>query len=254
MPAEQKTLDLASQIASIEDEAAKHCSFREAMEAIDRLVDPMIDAMIQTLDSSRQTALLELIRKRRAGLSLGSSSKTEIVGICKQILAFGAAGIGLSIGFSDKFAIAAPQVQKTIVVGGIFYAEMMLISLVVMFLYTMQAQFRYPYLYFDKIGNAWPFFYYASISEGTPRWPWHVNSQLLKGGKLYAEDYVRFAHKVISEDQRGEVRAELQQYFLLVSYQAYAHQFSLRLVNTFFYGFAGAFVTLLVLITWAVIR
>lgn len=253
MDAEQNSFDLASLIASIEAEAAKRVSFPVAMQAIENLVDPVVDAMIQTLDPKRRTALLELIRKRRAGLLLSSSSKTEILGICKQILAFGAAGIGLSIGFSDKFTAAAPQVQKTVVVGSIFYAEMMLVSLLVMFLYTMQAQFRYPYLYFDKIGNAWPFFYYTSISKGTPRRPWHVKSDLLKGGKLYAEDYLRFADKVISEDDRGEVRAELQQYFLLVSYQGYAHQFSLRLVNTFFYGFAGALVTLVVLIVWAVI-
>jgi hypothetical protein len=254
MPEDQNPLDLDPVIASIENAAANSSSFPAAMQAIETLVDPIIDAMLQTVPEQKQGALLELIRKRRASLSLSSSSKTEIVGICKQILAFGAAGIGLSIGFSDKFTAAAPQMQKTIVVGGIFYAEMMLISLIVMILYTMQARFRYPYLYFDKIGNAWPFFYYASISEATPRWPWHRNSQLVKGGKLYAEDYLRFAQKVISEDTRGELRAELQQYFLLVSYQGYAHQFSLRLVNTFFYGFAGAFVTLLVLIVWAVIR
>jgi hypothetical protein len=254
MPVDRNPLDLEPVIASIEEAAANHPSFPGAMQAIERLVDPMIDAMLQTLNDEKQKALLELIKKRRAGLSLSSSTKTEIVGICKQILAFGAAGIGLSIGFSDKFSAAAPQMQKTIVVGGIFYTEIMLVSLIVMILYTMQARFRYPYLYFDKIGNAWPYFYYASISEGTPRWPWHLKSQLVKGGKLYAEDYLHFAHRVVSEDTTGELRAELQQYFLLVSYQGYAHQFSLRLVNTFFYGFAGAFVTLLVLTAWAVIR
>lgn len=254
MPVDRDLIDLEPVIASIEEAAANQRSFSGAMQAIERLVDPIIDEMLQKLDEDRQKTLLELIKKRRAGLSLSSSTRTEIVGICKQILAFGAAGIGLSIGFSDKFAAAPAQLQKTVVVGGIFYAEIMVVSLLVMILYTMQAQFRYPYLYFEKIGNAWPYFYYASISEGTPRWPWPLKSQLLKGGKLYAEDYLRFTRRVISEDVSGELRAELQQYFLLVSYQGYAHQFSLRLVNTFFYGFAGCFVTLIALIAWAVIR
>jgi hypothetical protein len=221
--------------------------------AIEKLADPAVNSILEALPDVRQKELIELVRKRRASLSLGSSTKTEIVGICKQILAFGAAGIGLSIGFSDKFIAAAPAMQKVIVIGAIFYLEIMFVSLLVMLVYTMQARFRYPSLYFSKIGNAWPYFYYASISEGIPRQTWQTKKKLLTGAKLYAQDFLRFSSKVATEGTAAELRAEVQQYYLLLSYQGYAHQFSLRLANLFFYGFAGAFLTLVVLAVWAVI-
>jgi hypothetical protein len=41
--------------------------------------------------------LTERIRKRRSFLSLSSDINTEVVGVCKQVLAFGAAGLALSI-------------------------------------------------------------------------------------------------------------------------------------------------------------
>jgi hypothetical protein len=40
--------------------------------------------------------------------------KPEILGICKQVLSFGVAGLALSLGFADRFRYLPPAVQKAI--------------------------------------------------------------------------------------------------------------------------------------------
>lgn len=162
--------------------------------------------------------------------------------------------LGLTVGFADKIKLLAPALQKGIVIAGIVYFELVLVSLLVLFWYLLQARFRYPFLHFQQIGNTWPWFYYASISAGVSRWPIQFPRQLFRSGVLYAEDLVRFADRVVSENETEELRLELQQYFLLLSYQGYVNQFSLRLTNLFFYGFAGSLASGLILSIWAVAK
>jgi hypothetical protein len=64
----------------------------------------------------------------------------------------------------------------------------------------------------------------------------------------YANDLAKFTDKLLAEDIKSQLRTELQQYFTLVSYQAYVHRFSLRLASIFTYGFASAVATLLVMV------
>ena len=211
--------------------------------------------LVDVTDSATDPeSLTERIRKRRSFLSLASDINTEVVGVCKQVLAFGAAGLGLSIGFADKLALLSVGQQKAIVIAGIVYSELVLVSLLVLFFYLLQARFRYPFLSFERIGNTWPWFYYASISPEVPRAPLQTPRQRLVAARLYASDLVRFANKVVAETKKEELRIEIQQYFLLLAYQGYVHQFSLRLTNIFFCGVAGSMCTGLVLIVWAVLK
>jgi hypothetical protein len=198
--------------------------------------------------------LTERIRKRRSFLSLASDINTEVVGICKQVLAFGAAGLGLSIGFADKLALLSVGLQKAIVIAGIVYFELVLVSLLVLFFYLLQARFRYPFLSFERIGNTWPWFYYASISPEVPRGPLQTPRQRFFAARLYAADLVRFANRAVAETKKEELRIEIQQYFLLLAYQGYVHQFSLRLTNIFFCGVAGSISTGLMLLVWALFK
>ena len=46
---------------------------------------------------------------------------------------------------------------------------------------------------------------------------------------------------MLNEQPVDQLRSELVQYFLLVAYQGYSHQFSLRLTNAFIYLLCGAF-------------
>jgi hypothetical protein len=192
-------------------------------------------------------ALIEVIKSRRDRLSLTTGITDQIVGICQQILSFGAAGLALTIGFIDKLKQFSVLVQKVLTIVGIFYFELVLLSLLVLIWYMLQARFRFPSLYFEKIGNAWPFFYYATITP-VPRGPIQISSQRFSASVAYANDFARFTDKLFAEDEKLQLRAELQQYFLLISYQAYINQFSLRLASIFTYGFVAALATLVVMI------
>jgi hypothetical protein len=196
--------------------------------------------------SGKPEDLIGVIKGRREHLSLSSGITNQIVSICQQILAFGAAGLALTVGFIDKIRQFSIPVQKSLAIVGLFYSELVLLSLVVLLWYMLQARFRYPSLYFDNIGNAWPFFYYATITP-VARAPIQTARQRLAASVAYAKDFANFTEKVMKEQPKERLRAELQQYFLLMSYQAYVHQFSLRLASIFVYGFTGAVCTAVIM-------
>lgn len=214
----------------------------EPIEAeADKLVKQLIEEFSGKLDD-----LINVIKGRRERLSLSSGITNQIVSICQQILAFGAAGIALTVGFIDKIRQLSVAVQKSLAIIGVFYSELVLLSLVVLLWYMLQARFRYPSLYFENIGNAWPFFYYATITPVT-RAPIQTADQRFAASVAYAKDFLNFTEKVLKEEPKERLRAELQQYFLLMSYQAYVHQFSLRLASIFIYGFTGAVCTAVIM-------
>jgi hypothetical protein len=228
-------------------------NYAELLRETEKLTVDFLQQVTKTPASGKQpSAIVESIRSRRSALSLTSDITTEVVGVCKQILAFGAAGLGLSLGFADKIRLLPPGLQKALVIGGIVYFELILVSLLVLCWYLLQAHFRYPFLHFQQIGNTWPWFYYATVSPDVPRWPVQFPSQVLRGATLYAQDLARFADRVVNETDQEELRLELQQYFLLLAFQGYVNQFSLRMTNLFFYGITGALVTLITLAIWAV--
>jgi hypothetical protein len=212
---------------------------------IEAVTDEFVNKSIEKF-SGKYEDLINIIKGRRERLSLSSGITNQIIGICQQILAFGAAGVALTVGFIDKIKQFSVLVQKSLAIVGIFYSELVFMSLLVLIWYMLQARFRYPSLYFENIGNAWPFFYYATITPVT-RAPIQTARQRFAASATYAIDFANFTEEVLNEDPKGRLRAELQQYFLLMSYQAYVHQFSLRLASIFTYGLIGAVSTALIL-------
>jgi hypothetical protein len=228
-------------------------------EKTDSCVDSLIAATIGTDEkaseaATKSSALIGVIKARRDKLALSSGSTDQIVGISQQILAFGAAGLALSVGFSDKIHTFSVPIQKLIVLAGILYVELVVLSLVVLVWYLLQTHFRYPFLYFRKIGNAWPFFYYASISHEVNRSPVQSRKERLRAGALYAEDFLKFSERCLNESPKQQLRAELQQYFLLMSYQGYVQQFALRFANLFIYGLVGATFSTPLIGAWSSLR
>lgn len=248
--------EIEAKFASLSEQPAlRHDGASIYLRGVEDIVDPYINGILADLPDNKKTSdLIELVRKRRSVLFLSSGMKPEIVGICKQVLSFGVAGLALSLGFADKFRYLPPAVQKAVIIGGIFYIDMLILSLLVLILYTMQARFRYPFLYFFRIGNTWPAFYYGSISSDVPRSAIQTLRQHLKGATRYAQDFVRFTHKLIHETEQETLRTELQQYFLLLAYSGYVHQFSLRLGNLFVYGIAWSLCTSVALVILGMIR
>jgi hypothetical protein len=211
-------------------------------DVVDKYVDQAIHEAVTNPPAGHEAKVksyIELVRYRREKVPLRTDITDEILSISQQILGFGAAGLALAVGFLDKVRTFSVPVQKAIAVAGIFYLELIGLSLTVLVWYMLQAHFRYPFLYFKKIGNASPYFYYTSISP-VPRKPIQSGRTRFVAASSYAKDFLRFAHSTLVETDERLLRNELQQYFLLMAYSAYVQQFSQRLTNIFFYGFVGA--------------
>jgi len=97
--------------ASIEDELDNYLN-----TSIAKIQEREIDGIIQT------------IKARREKLPISTGITDRILGICQQLLAFGAAGLALTIGFIDKVRAFPIEVQKVLAVFGIFYLELVLLS------------------------------------------------------------------------------------------------------------------------------
>lgn len=220
------------------------------VERIEDIVGPCLDRLVANVSESELSKIIERVKDRRDKLPVTSEIYSEVVGVCKQILTFGAAGFALSLGFADKVIHLPSSIQRLIVVLGIFYLELIATSIIVLLLYLIQARFRYPFLNFARIGNAWPFFYYGSISDEVPRSPLQLAPIKIRGMTLYGADLMRFAKNAVLESPRQQLKMELQQYFLLMSFMGYVHQFSLRLTNIFLYGVTASVVSLLISIGW----
>jgi hypothetical protein len=240
---------------------------RDHIEALDEIEDSAnseIDALLRTLPKEELDELLTTIRARRGLLSVGAAYGNEVVATAKQILAFGGAGIGLAAAFVQKLAEVPPSILKGVAVVALFYGNLILLSLYIIFSFAWQARFRYPFLYFTRIGNTVPFFYYQAISPETPRSMFQSGATKETAARLYAGDFVRFVRYHISslisdqdvsndqvvdtsrkdsarlEAKRRVVRDEIQQYFLILSYQGYVNQYEVRMNNDFLYGLIGA--------------
>jgi hypothetical protein len=226
--------------------------YRPKLPPIDDATDASISSLLSGLPQESRDEILARIRERRDKLTLSSDITNQVISVCGTLLGFGAAGVGLSVGFADKIRQLPVLAQKIIVAAGIVYLELAIVSLIVLVIYMIQARFRYPFLYLQKIGNTWPFFYYATISPEISRAPIQTSTQLLSAARYYADDFVTFTKKAIAETSEDQLRNELQQYYLLIAYQGYVNQFSLRLTNFFFYGLiasisAGLLLMILVL-------
>jgi hypothetical protein len=132
-------------------------------------VENLVAEAATSLSDDQIEKLCDRIRVRRQALPLSSSSREQILGISKQILAFGGAGLAAALATANNIRNAGETIQSILALVGILYLELTIVSLVVLIIYMLQARYRYPYLYLEKIGNAWPFFYYAFYMPGLPR-------------------------------------------------------------------------------------
>jgi hypothetical protein len=226
-----------------------HCfsNWMQSFAPIEEMVDGFANEVLSKIQDTEAEKLITVIKDRRGRMPLSTGITDQIIGICQQILAFGAAGVALTVGFADKLKQFSILTQKLLATVGIFYVELVATALLVLLWYLLQARFRYPSVYFAKIGNAWPFFYYANITP-VDRAPVQCSRQRFRSATAYATDFIHFINRFPAESPQERLRTEIQQYFLLMSYQAYVNQFSLRLANMFMYGFSGAVLTALILL------
>ncbi len=226
----------------------------DELEHIEKEAEETLESVLGGLSSSQLQGLLEIIRYRRGMISTSAAYGNEVVSISKQILAFGGAGIGLVAAFSHNLAELPSPILKSLGVAALFYFNLIVLSLITILEFVWITRYRYPFLYFKRIGNTIPFFYYQAISPEVPRSEFQTSKEKLLASELYGKDLINFVRHLIpySEEtpendeevqlrlRRREVRDELQQYFLLISYQGYVNQFEVRMNNAFLYGLIAA--------------
>lgn len=250
--------------------------YGEQLVTIENEASSEFERLLSQLSKAQLEGLLETIRARRGLLSSGPAYQNEVVSISKQILTFGAAGIGLTAAFAKDLNTLPPLFLRVIGVAGLFYLNLIVLSLYSLFVFLWQSRFRYPFLYFRKIGNAVPFFYYQTLSPETPRSTFQTADEKCFAAKLYSDDLLKFLRHLTPdmEEMRSDpstppsarnadercaplvtndhvqehglrslrrvVRDELQQYFLVIAYQGYTNQYEVRMNNQFLYGFISS--------------
>jgi hypothetical protein len=251
-------------------------NFRNAVDEIETPAEREIDGLLRGLTDTQLDKLLETIRVRRGQIGTDAAYGNEVVSISKQVLAFGGAGIGLVAAAAPKLSELSPLILKLIGLAAVFYLNLTGLSLFTILRFVWVSRFRYPFLYLRKIGNAAPFFYYQAISPEVPRSIVQTAEEKLKAVELYASDFLKFAeHLVPRSSSKREVgstpendkpasdsdspdtqlkrlsaRDELQQYFLIISYQGYVNQFEVRMNNEYFYGMVASVAATVFLAVW----
>jgi hypothetical protein len=183
-------------------------------------------------------AFIDRLAERRKGLTVEPEFTSEVVGICKQILAFGAALLGLLIAFFPRLTELSSFWRSMLGLAALLTLDLTAISFLVLIWFFVQARSRYPFLYLNNLGNAPPFFYYETLSRRRPYSPIPSKRGVVHGNKFYLADLVKFGDTLIREtkDLRLRARHELQQYYLLIVYQGYLDQYEMQLVHIFVYG------------------
>jgi hypothetical protein len=218
---------------------------------VDRRLDSYLNkiALTSVQDKVEIDKLIVRVRERRLNLHIKPEFTPEVVGVCKHILAFGAAGLGLAVAFSDNLDVVTDGWRRALIFVSLFYFNLTITSLLVLILFFIQARSRYPFLFLHHLGNRWPFFYYATLTP-TQSWrpllsPWGI----YRSNITYMHDLIKMTKNVIAEDKepRMELKNEILQYFLLLRYQGYLDQYELQLVNTFMYMSSGSLLAAIVI-------
>lgn len=256
-----------NQLKGILDEFTDHLGkkFSGSIDSIESEVESSINNLLESLDDEEKIKLLKLIQERRKLIDVNPAFKNEVTGISKQILTFGGAGLALGAAFYKEIAALPPIMLKIVGFASLFYFDLVLLSLFTLFIFLWQSRFRYPFLYLQKVGNTKPYFYYRAISEETPYELFQSAKRKLMAIGLFGSDLKEFTEYLISsikKDPANEqndkdkykdqvttavLKDELQQYFLLISYQGYINQYEISITHYFMYGMLGSILATIIL-------
>lgn len=117
-------------------------------------------------------------------------------------------------------------------------------SVVIVLTYFAQARFRYPFIYYRQLGNAWRWFYYANIKADTPEGEFiyrNVDYQQ-RYARNYADGLEAYVTRYVNDPLRLQIIDDLRQLFLLMAHDRYKQRFKQHMVHAALYtGFtAGA--------------
>jgi hypothetical protein len=239
-------------LEKIDRSLQEDCASIGELNDLEQEVSEYIDQGIQDLCDEGEN--LEEMRKeiadRRDRLDLTSGITDEIIGISKRVLGFGVAGGGLVLAFYGNVGVNIYQNQYLISLA-VFLSEISLSSLIVLIMHIYYQRYRYPFLRSREIGNAWQYYYYSALEDESIR---HIAKMPSSDKEMmqYMKNYIKFFDRIKSESEKQKLRGEIQQYFLLLYYQAYSNQFTIRLTNTFIYGFTASLISLLAMLSYSI--
>lgn len=209
----------------------------DEIHELERAVEADILRLIRDAGQNSLDYLIEKIRKRRALLAIKPEFTPEVVGIAKQIIAFGGAGFGFVITFGHSI----PSNLGPLTVGlALLYVNITLVSMLVLVWFFLQARTRYPWLYLERLGNSEQYFYYSAVPTTYKYKPLFTSRQLAKSLDVYLQNLSRFAGVAVKESKVDELKSELMQYHLLVFYQGYLDQYEQQLTHLALYGFLAS--------------
>jgi hypothetical protein len=196
----------------------------------------------------RLATFIQRVSDRRNALHIKPEFTPEVVGVCKQIVAFGAALLGLAIAFFPRLTDVAPFWQSVVGAAALLTVNLTGIALFVLVWFFVQARSRYPFLYLERMGNAMPFFYYQTLDRHRSYKPLPSTKGILSANRFFLTDLRKFARNLVDEDEDVLTRArhELQQYYLLIVYQGYLDQYEMQLVHIFVYASLASLLSILI--------
>jgi hypothetical protein len=212
---------------------------REAEVALEAGIDDQIRRADIT-DDETVGYLIDKIRKRRALLTIKPEFTPEVVGIAKQIIAFGGAGIGVVL-VSGKGNIQ--NVNALTAAVATFYLNITAVSMIILMWFFFQARTRYPWLYLEHLGNSSQYFYYNAAPLDYRYRPVYLrrrNQQIREALHKFLDSLDRFKTSTITETKRAELKNEITQYHLLMFYQGYLDQYEQQLTHAALYGFISS--------------
>ncbi|WCM26335.1 hypothetical protein NDN01_20360 [Sphingomonas sp. QA11] len=205
---------------------------------------------------ARLDYLIEKVRKRRGSLTVKPEFTPEVVGIAKQIVAFGAAGLSFALAFGEKIPANLGAFSLALMA---LYANVTIVSLLILIWFFAQARTRYPWLYLHKLGNSSKYFYYAAepLLKMSYR-PFYLPAGFRDRGlsqdlERYLENLSSLSRETVSENKKDELRNELIQYHLLIVYQGYLDQYEQQLTHLALYGFIGSAICAMVVLALGLI-
>jgi len=218
-------------------------SFSEQIRVLEERTEKRLNAeleAVEKLDAKAIPKLLEKTRTRRALLSIKPEFTPEVVGIAKEIIAFGGAGLGFALAFGEK--MPAEFGWFTILIGT-FYLNLIVVSLAILAWFFMQARTRYPWLYLNRLGNSDQYFYYNAVPTNysfAPIYMYRKDRRIYGALESYLGNLSKFAKRCITETPVEELKNEIIQYHLLLFYQGYLDQYEQQLTHTAIYGFSAS--------------
>ena len=235
--------------------------FRTCINELEDSTEKEINYSLSTFDAKQLEEFIELVRHRKGQIDVSPAYGNEVVSISKQILSFGAAGLAFVAAFARDISSLPEEFVLPISFIGLLYFNLVLLSLFIIFLFLYQSRFRYPFLYLKSMGNAIPYFYYRAMSANIPYWFFQTKDNKMKAIEIYLNDLKKFTKYTVesvgdaqNEESENNLNAlkrqakdELQQYFLLISYQGYVNQYEVRINNYFIYGIVGSVASLIIL-------